>query len=960
MEPKAQEKKPFTKRHAVLFTLLSVVLAAAILFGTMLLSGAAGADLSASRNEENEEYLNVIAHNVEYGEYIHLYYALDLNLPEGARAEDVRMLFWNAPQESYDKDNENILYSVSGKLGDKIEMGEVVYESPYLFRSKGIAPKEIGDTIYARAYVTDSEGNTYYSRVDKFGVLQYVHAMYRTKELGYTVTDDQMHLYATILNYGTRAQRIFNYKTDRLVSDHTVRIEAVNGVGADGFSTGIYFVGDTVTLTANEAPEGQAFVRWENAAGEVVSEEETFTFEVSEETKSEVYSVVYSTAGLVYTLQSDDTYSVTGYNGTDTNVIMPRKYLGKSVAKIGNNAFYNKAITKVDIPSSVTSIGNSAFSNCRSLTSVTFSGNSQLQTIGSRAFEYCFSLASMTIGDGVTSIGYQAFYDCRSLASIKIPDSVTKIGDSAFNYCYNLTSITVDENNTAYKSIDGNLYSKDGKRLILYAIKKSNTTFVIPDSVTSIVGYAFYGCKSLTSVTIPDSVTSIGKYAFAHCNSLRSITIPNSVTIIDADAFNGCTNLTSVTFSENSQLKSISVRAFEYCESLMSVTIPASVTSIDAYAFRYCSSLASVTMPDSVTSVGESAFYHCNSALYTEYEYGKYIGDEDNPYQVLIELTNENMSTYTIHEDTKHIASKVFYYHTTLTSIVIPDGVTSIGSSSFVFCDNLTSVTIPGSVTSINAFAFQHCSSLVSVYISDIAAWCDISFHENYSNPLLYAKNLYLDDELITNLVIPDGVTSIGEYVFRGYDNLASVTIPDSVTSIGSSAFLECYKLVEVINNSSLNIVAGSSNYGYVARYAKIVHNGESKIVNKDDYLFITLDGVNYLLGYVGNDTDIALPESYNGENYVINDRAFYGCTSLTSVTIPDSVTSIGSFAFSYCTSLTRVTIPGNVTSIGGDVFTMCTNLTIYCEAGSHPSGWNTNWNYSNCPVVWGYTADAE
>ena len=137
MEPKAQEKKPFTKRHAVLLTLLSVVLAAAILFGTMLLSGAAGADLSASRNEENEEYLSIIAHNVEYSEYMHLYYALDLNLPEGARAEDVRVLFWSAPQESYDKDNENILYSVSGNLGSKIEMGNEVYESPYLFRSKG-------------------------------------------------------------------------------------------------------------------------------------------------------------------------------------------------------------------------------------------------------------------------------------------------------------------------------------------------------------------------------------------------------------------------------------------------------------------------------------------------------------------------------------------------------------------------------------------------------------------------------------------------------------------------------------------------------------------------------------------------------------------------------------------------------------------------------------------------------
>ena len=223
--------------------------------------------------------------------------------------------------------------------------------------------------------------------------------------------------------------------------------------------------------------------------------------------------------------------------------------------KTGTVTDCDQSVTKANIPHTikgvtVTCIGNDAFDNCRSLTSVTIPDS--VTSIGDSAFRYCTSLTSVTIPDSVTSIGEDTFSGCTSLTSVTIPDSVTSIGDWAFSGCKSLTSVT------------------------------------IPDSVTSIGEFAFHDCKSLTSVTIPDSVTSIGGYAFTGCKSLTSVTIPNSVTSIGEYAFSHCTSLTSV-------------------------TIPNSVTSIGEHAFSYCTSLTSVTISDSVTSIGEYAFYDCTS-----------------------------------------------------------------------------------------------------------------------------------------------------------------------------------------------------------------------------------------------------------------------------------------------------------------------------------------------------------
>ncbi|MBQ9786001.1 MAG: leucine-rich repeat domain-containing protein, partial [Clostridia bacterium] len=359
----------------------------------------------------------------------------------------------------------------------------------------------------------------------------------------------------------------------------------------------------------------------------------------------------------------------------------------ENVTSIGNWAFRDlTGITSITIPEKVTSIGDYAFAGCASLTEITlpFVGNGSDKTsfgsifgtvptslktvtiiggiIANDAFRDCSNIQSITLSDGVTGIGNYAFDGCTALTSITIPNSITSIGNYAFMDCSSLTSIT------------------------------------IPSSVTSIGDNAFYYCTALTSVTIPDSVTSIGDRAFEFCARLTSIIIPNSVTSIGVAAFGSCEALTSITIPNS--ITRIERLTFCNCKALTSITIPNSITSIGTSAFEGCLALTSLELPDSLTYIGVYAFGSVPEGLMTTVDEIKYICSVTGKKLILIDATSFTGNSFSVPEECLAIYDQAFKGCTSLSSIIIAEGVTSIGSNAFCGCTALTSITIPNSVTS--------------------------------------------------------------------------------------------------------------------------------------------------------------------------------------------------------------------------------------------------------------------
>jgi hypothetical protein len=634
------------------------------------------------------------------------------------------------------------------------------------------------------------------------------------------------------------------------------------------------------------------------------------------------------------------------------------------VTSIGNSAFREcVSLTSVTIPDLVESIEELAFYNCRRLTSVTIPDRTR--SVGDYAFEGCGSLTSITIGNSVGSIGSGAFSHCGSLTSVTIPNSVTSIGNNAFYGCLGLTAINVGANNPGYSAVDGILFNKLQDTLIQYPAAKTGNDYAIPNSVTSIEYYAFSGCSNLTSVTIPRSVTSIGGGAFVLCNNLATVNF-NAV---------NCTEMAS--------------GAFEGCELITALNIGNEVTTIPAYAFSSLPGLTSVAIPHSVESIGNGAFSYCTGLTAINVDannlyYSSIDGVLFNKSQSVLILypASKTGNDYTIPNLVTSIRESAFYYCAALTSITIPNSVTSIGDGAFRGCDKLATITGGNGLNSIGSRAF-HDTQWYSAKDNNSEVYVGTVFYRykwkyedsDLDNPpsisieiaegtLGIADEALRSDDwsesnpLIQSVTLPNSLTHIGERAFSSCRNLSSITLPPNIQFIGTYAFMYCNSLLTVHSEAATAPTLGSTyvfrdNYftppagqtlylkpnatGYESNKGWPATQVRDALAEENGLIYSVLDAnaktVKVRAGDTFNASDLsALRQTilYEDETYtltVIEAGAFKGNQTLTSVTIPNSVTSIGSETFVDCAKLTSLVIPNTVTTIANYTFDGCIKL---------------------------------
>ena len=627
--------------------------------------------------------------------------------------------------------------------------------------------------------------------------------------------------------------------------------------------------------------------------------------------------------------------------------------IGEGVMTIGDSAFFScAALVSVTIPSSMKTIGPTAFSFCDALTDIYYDGWGMdwaaidgFQRIPSSAVvhfkddlygkgECGVNVNWVMTGDGTLTISgtgrisnYGEFQNpapwasCSAyVKSIVIESGVTAIGSCAFLYCTGLTSVTIPNTVT---NIAGSAFSRC----------TSLTSINIPNSVTEIGEYAFSGCTGLTSVTIPDSVKSLGDGAFGDCSSLTSVTIPNSISRIENSTFSGCTSLTSVTIPNH--VTCIGSWAFRFCTSLTSVIIPGSITEMGTGVFKGCTGLTSVTILNGVTQIMGSAFANCTA-----------------------------LTSVTIPNSVTQIAGNAFEGCTALTDIKLPSGLEFIDFNTFSNCVRLASVTIPKSVTRINNNAFYYCESLTDVYYTGTEAdWAKIVIaegNEDLTNAKLHAATIFTP----ANVELVGATPAAGSIVvtWQAAENADTYTIYRKTQNTNWTV------LVSGVSGTSYtdkSVTAGESytytvrgvaadgrtmSKGYDAKgvTAKVPAAvlasgscGESVTWSLSSDGTLTLSGKGEMANYKSSDTAPYYNAPWGSDalrlkikRLVVNegitsigDFAFYHCSNLTSVSLPNSLERIGNAVFFECSSLTSLVIPDNVTYIDSDLCTFCSSL---------------------------------
>lgn len=605
----------------------------------------------------------------------------------------------------------------------------------------------------------------------------------------------------------------------------------------------------------------------------------------------------------------DGGYAVTGFKQElvrkrkwPKTITIPETYEDLPVVEIGQEAFSHKQLRKVTIPKTIKRLQESCFHECEA--TIILSKDCDFEFIGNCCFYGCYGTEVLKV-NGIIQGNLNYFYD---LVSIE--------GNYSFQGGYNYFSITGDS------------------KLVSINLK----------NVERIIGSAFDSCSSLTSVVIPDSVIEFNSWnAFNGCTSLTTVVIGNNITNIQNSCFSRCSSLVNVILGNS--ITTIEDWAFYQCTSLTNIELPNSVAEIGTQAFRGCSSLTNVTIGSGITKMKELCFGDCpllNDCYYNgtivDWSRISFKRDDANPMYFI--------SNFYILDENGNIEHNNRHY-SLLTNLIIPNEVVSIGQYAFNNF-SLTSVEFGSNVSHIGKSAFFSRTIQNFYYNGTIAEWCNIVLENIDSTPARNNVNFCILDEngaiehnnkhysLLTDLIIPDEVTRIGDCVFAGVQSLTSVIISNNVTSIGTYAFLLCtaLKTVEIPNS--------------VASMGEYVFNGCSSLQ------YNSYDNANYLgnennpyLWLITNKNRSLTSCQINENCKHIFSQAFKGCYLLASVVIPDGVISIGDRAFSQCDKLTSIIIPDSVVSLEEYCFSSCealVNVVIGNMVSKIPTA-----TFSNC-----------